>query len=397
MGASLRVVLVTRRFWPLVGGAERAMANLAAEFAARGIAVTVLTARWQPSWPAEIHYRGAAVVRLPQPSLRLWGTIRYMQAIGRWLRQNEGRYDVVCVSMLKHDAYAALGAVGGRVPVVLRAAGAGRSGDCLWQLDARCGRRIKKRCMRADAVVGPSRAIQRELIAAGYPRDRVHWLPNGVPIPDEPDAGPVTRKSAARAALAAANPALECPGSAPLAVYTGRLDRAKGLDTLLAAWQAVVTRGGHENAQLWLAGDGPYAAALRAEIESRNLARRVVLAGVFDAVDELLSAADLFVLPSLEEGMSVALLEAMAAGLPVVATDIPGNRDVVADGREALLVPVEDAEALSTAIVRVLEEPDLATRLGTAARRLAVERFSLAAMANRYLELFEGLSSRCFT
>jgi len=381
-----RVVLVTRRFWPLVGGAERAVANLAAELAARGIDVTLLTARWQPSWPAEMQYRGATVLRLAQSSLRVWGTIRYMQTVARWLRKNPHRYELVCVSMLKHDAYAALGAVGGRVPVVLRAAGGGRSGDCVWQLHARCGRRIKKRCMQADAIVGPSRAIERELIAAGYPPDRVHCLPNGVPIPEEPGVG---HKAEARAALAAASPALECPVSARLAVYAGRLDRAKGLDTLLAAWPAVLAR--FPDAQLWLAGEGPYGPDLQAAIASRGLTGRVVLAGVFDSVDELLLAADLFVIPSLEEGMSVALLEAMAAGLPIVASDIPGNRDVVSDGREALLVPVEDPRALAAAVLRVFEEPDLATQLGDAARRSAVERFSLAAKADRYLELFESL------
>ena len=90
----LRVVLITRRFGPLVGGAERAMANLAAEMAARGLDVTVLTARWRPDWPARISYRGVPVVRLPQTSVRLWGTVRYMQSLGRWLRANDGRYDV---------------------------------------------------------------------------------------------------------------------------------------------------------------------------------------------------------------------------------------------------------------------------------------------------------------
>ena len=117
----LRLVLVTRRFWPMVGGAERAVAELAAELANRAVPVTLLTARWQPSWPAEINYRGVPVVRLPNPRLRAWGTFRYMQALGRWLRRHRDEYDLVYVSMLKHDAYAALAAVGGDAPVVLRA------------------------------------------------------------------------------------------------------------------------------------------------------------------------------------------------------------------------------------------------------------------------------------
>ena len=111
----MRLVLITRRFWPLVGGAEGVMANLAAEFASRGMEVTLLTAQWHPDWPVRVRYRGASVVRLSNPSLRGWGTFRYMRALERWLRHRAGQYDLVYVSMLKHDAYAALGATGGRI------------------------------------------------------------------------------------------------------------------------------------------------------------------------------------------------------------------------------------------------------------------------------------------
>jgi len=381
-----RLVLVTRRFWPLVGGAERAIANLAAELAARHVEVTVLTARWQPQWPAEITYRGVPVVRLANPPVRFWGTIRYMQALARWLKRNRDRYDLVYVAMLKHDAYAALGACARRVPVVLWAPGAGRSGDCLWQLEARCGRRIKRRCMQADALIGQSRAIQRELIAAGYPRPRIHYLPIGVA--PAPVADPEAR-AAARRALTGVNPALHSTPSTRLAVYTGRLDEAKGLGELVAAWPAVLTR--HPGARLWLAGEGPYQAALEEQIESRDLAGRIVLAGVFDDVDELLAAADLFVLPSREEGMSRALLEAMAAGLPIVASDIPGNRNLVSDGEHGLLVPPGDVDALSAAVCRLLDEPEPAGRLGAAARDRLQNEFSLAAMAEKHLALFETL------
>lgn len=381
-----RVVLVTRRFWPLVGGAERVMANLGAELASRSLAITLLTARWQSDWPAEITYRQLPVVRLPNPPQRIWGTVRYMQALGRWLRAHRQRYDLVYVSMLKHDAYAALSAVGGQAPVVLRAEGPGPTGDCRWQDEARCGRRIKRRCLTAPAVVAPSRSVERELVEAGYCGSRVHLVPNGIPIP--PERGPGA-KLAARNDLGAVSPALRLPPGAPLAVYTGRLDEAKGLGDLLGAWQAIAATW--PQARLWLAGEGPYHTALEQEIRARELTGQVVLAGVFDSVDELLAAADLFVLPSWEEGMSVALLEAMAAGLPVVATDIPGNRDLVTGGRTGLLVPARDPARLADAIARLLTEPALGAALGAAARGRAASRFSVARMAERHLELFDRL------
>jgi len=106
------------------------MANLGEALVRQGAEVTLLTARSDSRWPAETVHRGIKVVRLSQPALRWWGTWRYMSAIKRWLREHRERFDVVYVSMFKHDAYAAVG-VGRSMgfPVAIRAEGAGFSGD----------------------------------------------------------------------------------------------------------------------------------------------------------------------------------------------------------------------------------------------------------------------------
>lgn len=384
-----RVVLVTRRFWPLVGGAEMVMARLAAELHARGLAVTLLTARWQRDWPLEMEHHGVRVIRLPNPASRFWGTWRYMQAVASWLRRHRSNFDLVYVSMLKHDAYAAVGeARRGRFPVVLRAEGAGLSGDCHWQLDANFGRRIKRRCLQADALIAPSPAIERELVVAGYPRDRIHYIANGVPVP--PLAGAEARPEA-RAALAELDAALWLEPGAPLAVYTGRLHDMKGLQYLVSAWPEVLRV--RPNARLWLVGEGSYRQALTEQIENLGLAGRVLLTGAFDDVEDFLSAADLFVLPSLEEGMSLALLEAMARGLPVVASAIAANEVLIANGAHGRLVPKADPAALAAAMVELWNHPDEAARLGEQARRRVIAEFSLARMVDDHLTLFERLLS----
>ena len=169
----LRLLLVTQHFWPLAGGAQRLLANLAVDLAARGCDVTVLTARWHPAWSAAFHFHGVPVIRLPHAPTGRWGTFRYLVSLARWLRRNADRFDAVCVSTLEREAYAALRALGRRVPVVLRAERAGARGDCRWQAEARCGRRIARCCQTAVAVIAPSRLAAEELAASGYDRQRI--------------------------------------------------------------------------------------------------------------------------------------------------------------------------------------------------------------------------------
>jgi glycosyltransferase involved in cell wall biosynthesis len=385
-----RVVLVTRRFWPLVGGAEIMAARLAGGLHAGGAATTILTARWQTDWPAEIEHHGVRVVRLPNPQARGWGTWRYMQAVARWLRQHRSQFDLAYISMLKHDAYAAVTAARANpFPVVLRAEGAGLTGDCHWQLEANCGSRIKRRCQRAAAFVAPSPAIERELIVSGYSRRRIHYIPNGVAIPEARDAA---SRSQARADLSEADASLAIGEVAPLVVYTGRLHAMKGLDYLVRAWPRVLAR--LPDARLWLVGDGPFRAELNDLIGHLGLWGFVYLAGPFDDVEEFLRAADLFVLPSLEEGMSLALLEAMAMGLPVVATAIPANEAIVENGVTGRLVPPRDSDRLADVILELFENHDMARQLADAGRQQVSVRYSLKGMIEQHLNLFEQLLAK---
>ena len=379
----LRVAIVTRRFWPLAGGPEKVLADLAGELFRRGLAVTILTAQWQPQWPAELLFQDVPVVRLGPPPQGRWKTLRYLQSLARWLRTHADRLDLVYVSQLRHEAYAALRAVGGRLPVVLRAEHVGRHGDCLWQLDAACGRRIKRQCMAAAALVAPTLAAQRELEAAGYPRRRIEYLSNGVAIP--PPRTPQTQ-AAARNLLAESHISLQLPERAFLAVCAGRLQPGRGLEQLLAAWRPLAANVPH--ARLWLAGPADDRPAIRQQIERLQLDARVLLAGSFDRIDGLLAAADLLVAPS-PEGSPVTLLEAMAAGLPIAAIDTAANRSVLTDGQEGLLVAADDLVALMTAMARLYKEPDLAARLGRAARARAESEFSLARMADQHVTWFE--------
>jgi glycosyltransferase involved in cell wall biosynthesis len=376
----LRIALITRRFPPLIGGAEKVLSYLAPALAeeGKGHAVTVLTSRIgegaeRPAREEVATGRGSlTVLRLPTSRLRFLGTWLYMRNLRRWLEEN--RPDVAYVSMLKHDAYVAVG-VGERLgfPVVLRPEGAGATGDLAWQSWGRFGRRIGGRCKRADAVVAISKPIREELLKAGYDPSKVVDLPNGVPVPERA----WQRREGWR--------------EAPRAVFVGRLAPEKGLDTLVDAWPLV--RAEHPGATLRLVGEGPERPALEARIARLGLGGAVELAGAAEDVEQRLRGVDLFVLPSREEGMSVALLEAMALGMPLVASSIPGNRRLVSDFKHGRLARVDDPEALARAILDQWAGLDRAIHMGRAARALVGQKYSIGAVAREHVKLFGRLGA----
>ncbi len=370
----MKIALITRRYPPLIGGAEKVLSYLAPALSEEGAEVTVLTSRLDPSWPAEEMVRtrrGSLVVRrLATSNLRFVGTWVYMRNLKKWLETND--VDVAYVSMLKHDAYAAIGVAEKRgFPVVLRPEGAGATGDMAWQKWGRFGRRIGERCRRRDAVVSISKAIREELIQEGYEPSRIVDLPNGVPVPEQP----WNRREEWK--------------QAPRAVFIGRLAPEKGLDTLLRAWPMVLSE--RPTARLTLIGEGPERPALEALAERLNIARSVDFCGVSADIEGVLRGSDLFVLPSREEGMSMALLEAMAIGIPLVATSIAGNRKLVSDFKHGRLAKVDDPKSLARAILDQWADLDRAAHMGRAARSLVSQKYAISAVARRHIALFESL------
>ena len=312
--------------------------------------------------------------------------LAYPRSLGRRLRRQAKRFDLVYVSQLRYEAHAALWRAR-QMPVVLRADRVGRSGDCLWQLDAPCGRRIKRRCMGAAGFVGPTRAAQRELEAAGYPRAKIVYLADGVAIPP-----PRTPQAQAAARACGPKPIRRC-NCPPRPVWPWPSATLPWAPSWTACWPP----GGRWPTACWRRGCGWSVPAtdrdaVRRHIERLHLAGRVVAAGAFDQLGELLAAADLLV-ASAHEGAHVTLLEAMAAGLPVVAAATAANRSVLTDAQEGLLVAADEPAALSAAIARLCREPELAARLGRAARARAEAEFSLASMADQHVTWFQQLCS----
>lgn len=192
--------------------------------------------------------------------------------------------------------------------------------------------------------------------------------------------------------LAALRHGLGVAPEARVLLHVGRLREQKGQEVLLEALPRIL--GEIPSARLVLAGEGPTRRMLEQRIEALGLSGRVILAGQRDDVPVLLALAEVFAFPSRHEGHPGALVEAMLAGCPIVASDLPVHRETVEDGESALLTPVGDAAALAGAVLHLLHRPDEARALGRAAQATARARFDVRDIARRHEELYEELLQR---
>lgn len=178
------------------------------------------------------------------------------------------------------------------------------------------------------------------------------------------------------------------PGGARVLIVVAKLMPQKGHIVLLQALAPLLDR--HPDLHVLLVGDGPLRASLFASIARLSAPERVRLVGNRLDVNDLLAASDLFVLPSLWEGLPMALLEAMASGLPVVATNVSGSSEVVVDNQTGILVPPGDVDRLRAAIANILEAPERAHRMAEAGLDRVKRLYSAHAQAARHAEIYRG-------
>lgn len=221
---------------------------------------------------------------------------------------------------------------------------------------------------RCDHLIGNTPDLVEYFLRHGWPRERTHYIPNFVDARVCPPAD--------RARLAT-------PDDAPLVFALGRLHPNKAFDTLLEAMARL------PDAFLWLAGEGPERAGLEAAARRLGIAERVRFLGWQDDPAPYFSSADVIAVPSRHEPLGNVVLEAWAYGVPVVATASQGPRFLIDDGRDGLIVPVEDVGAMAGTLGRTLADKPLRARLAAEGRAKLAAHFSEAAVVAQYLSLFE--------
>lgn len=234
---------------------------------------------------------------------------------------------------------------------------------------------------RLHAVITVSQRIRDRIVQLKVlPDAKAIAIPNG--INTAPFAANPAQRQALRAQLGLAD-------NAPAIITVARLVWFKGLDNLIAAMAPVLQQ--HPTASCWIVGDGPLKSALQQQAEALGIAKNLHFLGERNDIPALLNAMDVFVLPSVSEGMPITLLEAMAAGKPLVATDVGGVGEMFQSGESGLLVPPRNPQALAQALIQLLNNAPLRNQMAQAARQRLEHTFSQAAMVQATHHLYHRL------
>jgi len=351
-----------------VGGAERHVVDLAVALRRKGHGVTVACSA---TGGLSNLLDGANVpVRVLLDRLaKRRVSVTYARGLRRLVR--EQRFDLVHAHIYASAAASALATVGTGVPLVVT-----EHTEGAWQgRHARLVSRLIYR--RARSVIAVSSPIRGHLLQRyGVPPEKISFIPNAVIPASGREPGTTSTLPDERR-------------EGPLVGVVARLQPEKGVANFLKA--AARVSAACPVARFLVVGDGPLREELLRLADRLGLRERVRFLGHRADARELVGLLDVLVVPSLTEGTPLIVLEAMAAGVPVVASDVGGIPDQVRHAREGLLVPPDDTIALGEALLGLLRDPDRARRLGEAGRRRAGSEFSHAVMMRKIEAVYEAV------
>jgi len=377
MKAHLRVAMIIQAYHPLIGGAERLLAELIPFLKSHDIEIHILTRRY-PGLASFEMIAGVPVHRLPIPGPKPMAALSFVLTAMPLLRRL--RPDIVHAHELLSPTTTAI--VAKRLygtPVVAMPHRGGYLGD-IYKLHHKMMGKIRIEVMKrwVDSFIAISSEIDSELADVGVPIERRIFIPNAVDTerfkPISQGKKPSLRKK------------LQLP-EGPIALFVGRLVPEKCLDQLISIWPEV--RNEHPKANLLLLGQGPEKDKLK-----QAATDGVHFSGQVDDVVPYLQASDVFVLPSATEGMSIALLEAMSVGIPVIATAVGGTPDVINHGKNGWLIPPNRSDVLKESLITILKDEPLQFRLGIEARNNTVDDYSIVNVALRLQSLYMQVAAK---
>lgn len=372
---TIRICYLISHFYPRESGAERQALAQGKELVRRGHTVRVLT-RFLPGLPRNEILDGVRIHRWVRTSSRgpLFG-ISFVMGVIRALRKLRPHYDLIHTHQALWESISTgLGRDLFRgAPILVQPASSGYFGEAEEMARTKGFPLLRRLSLRNPMFAAISGDIEHQWTDLGVPREKMVRMASGVDAEHFRPGSCILEESLP---------------PRPRVMFTGRLHPQKNLSLLLEAWPSVSDRTG---ANLVLVGDGPEREALEAETRDRRIVDSVWFAGAVADPAEMLRGADIFALPSVAEGMSNSLLEAMATGLPCLASEIGGNTDLIENGVTGVLVPPGDVRAWIAALIRALEDREGSRQMGLAARARIEAEFSLPVVVDRYVELYRRM------
>jgi glycosyltransferase involved in cell wall biosynthesis len=399
-----RVCLLTETYYPLTGGGESQTRVLAASLRNRNFQVLIITRRCSDSWKEIDLVDGVSVYRIPPV-----GTGRFT----RWfmlfwsllaLAKTRSQYDVVYVSGFKSLGLSAVLAAkllrkrcilkadsNGEMSGEFFAAGLKKFGLTPSSIIVRILLSGRNKILRgANYFVAITTGIAEELKSEGVDPSSIALISNGIDT-DRFSRITAFEKQSLRQTLV-------IPRKGIIITYAGRLVSYKGLPLLLRVAEVIQSEFDHVG--FVLIGSGGFDMhncedELKKFVKAKGLEESIYFAGEVDNVHEYLQASDIFVLPSEEDAFPLALVEAMACGLPVISTPVGGIKEIITDRQNGLLVQARDFQQLYQVISGLIGDPTLSASLGTAAVQTVQERYSAGIIIQKYCELFRRVHSGC--
>jgi glycosyltransferase involved in cell wall biosynthesis len=368
----MRILMVVPKYpFPVVGGLERQAHELAKALVKRGHAVHALSSHFDLSQDDVELIDGVRVHRVKWVEFKLARFLLSSFSLARILFKLKLDVDLIHVHNNSwFGAFVTLFAKALGLPVITKLPNIGDFGIPGMRRGPFGFLQIALLKV-SDAIVAMTPESVAELDGVGYPTARVLKVTNGIPL--RPGKSPALHPS---------------QSTTVNGVFVGRLSAQKCLSDLLHAWAMVKARATRP-VKLKIIGDGPQADELRALTFTLDLNDSVEFVGYCEDVPAELSKADLFVLPSYAEGNSNAILEAMRAGLPVVATDVGGAKIQVGVEGACFLVPPNNAPILADRLLQLIEDETLRRRLGTAMRARIENTFAIDRVAATYEQAYD--------
>jgi glycosyltransferase involved in cell wall biosynthesis len=386
-GRPISFLLVCHSYPPVIGGSEVSAQRVCAALIERGYRITVVCAGGHPmpdlrDW---IDPEGVPVRIYASRWKGALKNIVFAVRVSGMLIQERRHYQFIY--FLMQGLHLAAGLPTARLlgkPILMKITG---SGVVPLMAKSRLGR-LELRWLRnwAYRVVVLNDGMREEAMAAGFAVDQLQWMPNPIDTDNFAPCGERERIELRRR--------FGIPSAAAVVLYSGRRAFEKALPVLIDAF-ALVARQVPE-AMLVLVGDGPLRPGLVMQATQLHFKNdKLRFAGQVNPAEvcDWLKIADVFTLVSLSEGFSSALAEAMSTGLPCVVSDIPANRQLIDDGQHGFLTPVGDRKAISIAIIQLLRNFPLRSRMGKAARRRVESNYSTDKISDRYETLFRRMLS----